>query len=289
MIIVFQKLFKLDTCPILITALRENLHAWRKGYPEPKILEYSEILQEAIKEQRQLGWKQFIEGIISNKWKAYMETVYKNENSMRTGQRWSRLMTNYFWNAVMHIWDERNKKLHDTERVVDMSGKDILQKSIMAEWKIGLGRLPASEYSIKFKLHPKELFTKHIERQKQWLMIIRQGRILLDPEHLIVDEFSSSKTLQKWIGISYEMTDKEGKIILEEAITSEWNIGIGNLPKKHYYNLFSSPLNNILRQPLEKMKEWFRRVRQGREKYDHTNLCHDEFCNPGIIQDWIGF
>ena len=30
LISVFHQLFKLDTCPILITALRENLHAWRK-------------------------------------------------------------------------------------------------------------------------------------------------------------------------------------------------------------------------------------------------------------------
>ena len=32
---VIQKLIKLQTCPMLITALKTELNAWRKGYPFP--------------------------------------------------------------------------------------------------------------------------------------------------------------------------------------------------------------------------------------------------------------
>ena len=124
---------------------------------------------------------------------------------------------------------------------------------------------------------------------KHWLMTIRQGRILLDPTRLIHDEFEHSKSLQQWIGIAYEITDKEAQPILYDAIQTELNIGIGNLPLHHYEQHFNITLTELLNKPLEEQKLWFKRVRQGRVIMDPTNLTHDEFMNPGMIQAWIQF
>ena len=63
-----------------------------------------------------------------------------------------------------------------------------------------------------------------VEYLKQLLMSIQQGRILLDPKHL------KSKALRDWIGISYEITDKEVLPALVDTCKTEFHIGIGHLP-----------------------------------------------------------
>ena len=42
---------------------------------------------------------------------------------------------------------------------------------------------------------------------------------MMDPHNLIHDEFEASDALQKWLGISYDIFDKEVQPSLEESIS----------------------------------------------------------------------
>ena len=85
---VLQKLFTLDTCPILIIALRDELQAWRLNNTLPNITQYPSLLQSALREQRTIGWKQFMEGFVTKSWGSYMARYYKNTRSLRKGSTW---------------------------------------------------------------------------------------------------------------------------------------------------------------------------------------------------------
>ena len=284
---VIKKLVSLDTCVILTTALRAELHAWRKALPLPNINSLPHLLQKAIKQQRQIGWKQFMEGLISKSWGLYMNNYYKRKYSQRKATTWAARLIKYSWEAIFEIWDGRNKQLHDIEHIKDMEDVPELKPIIEVEWTTGLGRLPTVEFSPYFSIKIEELLQKSINSLKAWLLAVRQRRILMDPENLKDDELANSKAMQQqWIGISYTVTDDEARPILCDSIEEEFKIGLDNLPPTKYNHYFNTTLTTLLELNTIKLKEWFVAVRTGRIHYNSSCILLDDFMHPGALNDW---
>ena len=281
------KLHYLDTCPKLIIALKNELHSWRHNQQTPTLQHIPQMLRKVIISQRSIGWQQFLEGLISTTWAEYMESFYRKSHSMKTGITWASRLYHLTWNVVHHIWEARNNQLHETERIDDFEGAQILKQAIIEEWNKGIGRLPASEFSRLFKSNLNTLLQKNLDSQKHWLTIIRQGRILLDPNNVPQDQFQTSKALQKWLGISYKVTNSEALPILKTAITTEWTKGLSTLPKQQYQQYFSHTLHKLLQSTTDNLKNWLIHIRKGRTRYDSTNVINDEFNYPGAIRDWL--
>ena len=195
-------------------------------------------------------------------------------------------MITYNWHIIATVWEGRNEKMHHTETIHDLSGMPQVKEAIRAEWYIGLGRLPASQFSHHFSLALDKLLLKPYEYQKTWLATIRQGRILLDPSNLCQDEISDSDTLQKWLGISYKVSDKEGEPILKDAIQAEKKLGMGCLPSR-YNKYFHGTTATLMNKSVKFLKSWLTEVRKGREQYDNDNLLLDDFSTPGALKDWM--
>ena len=194
----------------------------------------------------------------------------------------------YNWEALFAIWENRNHQLHQTQRIKEFEGLPVLQTAIKAEWSIGIGRLPASQFSNYFKVPMKQLLQKSMEYQKHWLMIIRQGRILMDPTNLLQDSFAESRALQQWIDISYEVNDEEGLPILIQSITNEWDIGINSLCSDNFSTHFSGSLQDLLLQNPQQLKRWFIEIRQARQDATTSQPLQDEFSFPGALRKWVG-
>ena len=133
-----------------------------------------------------------------------------------------------------------SKQIHDFE------GAELLKQSIIKEWNKGIGCLPASEFSRFFKTDMNTLLKKNIEAQKHWFTVIRQGRILLDQTNIFSDEFENSPALQKWLGISYKVKDKEAIPTLKDSISTEWATGLSTLSPQQYQQYFDTTLQTIL-------------------------------------------
>ena len=77
-----------------------------------------------------------------------------------------------------------------------------------------------------------------------------------DTDNLLEDEFVTSESLQKWIGLTYSITNGNALSILIQSITSDQQIGIGSLPL-HIYNVyFHQPLQELVQNPLHELKSW---------------------------------
>ena len=285
---VLRKLVTLDTCPLLMVAVRNELRAWRIHQNLPNITLYPITLQQAILEQRTIGWKQFMEGFFTKSWGTYMSNYYKSTRSLRKGSTWIKRLMKYNWEAVFSIWENRYKQLHNTQQIKELEGLSVLQNAIRAEWGIGLGRLPASQFSHYFKTPLPQLLQKSMDSQKHWLMIIRQGQILIDPTNLLQDQFAQSRALKQWIDISYEVTDEEGLPILIQAVTEEWTLGLDSLCPQAFAEHFSDTLNNLLSQPSEQLKLWFIEVREARKTTTSSQPIQDDFSYPGALRSWVG-
>ena len=282
----FKKLRRYKTCGQLHYALFEDIQAWRYGLPLPDLDDYSQSLQQAVQEQRRIGWKQFFEGLFSKQWARHMNTFYIAQGNYHTSNKWIRRLTRLAWEVSYKVWESRNSQLHKTQHIQDMEGVPILKQSITNEWKQGLGCLPASEFSSFFSPTLDHILTKSEDYLKQWLLTVRQGRLLLDPRHLIHDEFETSPALRDWVGISYSISDAEVLPHLKNACDREYSIGLGNLPHQ-FQHLFRPSKSHLLQKSISQQKQWLQKVRNGRVLFDPSNLLEDVFSNPGLFQDWL--
>ena len=82
-----------------------------------------------------------------------------------------------------------------------MEGKRELNKAILAEWNLGLGDLPAFEFTHFFRLKKDKLMKKSIDGKKDWLANVKMARELYSDRNKIVDEFNTNQALREWIGL----------------------------------------------------------------------------------------
>ena len=54
-----------------------------------------------------------------------------------------------------------------------------------------------------------------------WILITRQGWILMDNDNLTQNIFTELKTLQQWIGLTHSFEDMEGHHSSEDSIITE--------------------------------------------------------------------
>jgi hypothetical protein len=196
------RLHKLHTCNKAIIAIMKELQAWREDLPLPNHDNLSDSLGTAIRKQRQIGWKQFLEGIIAKDWVDYQQQHYKQINSKKSGLTWSIKIIKCHIHFLQQIWTGRNNKLHKTKIIQDLEGLPELQRSIRTEWSIGISTLPASDFSQHlFKLNLEVFLNKSVDAQKDWLAVVKLGRRLHNDPNIHIDGFSSKGPLSRWIGI----------------------------------------------------------------------------------------
>ena len=283
----YNKLTKMGTCGMVKTAFQQEIFAWRHGIEPPSTTQYSWSIQHAIEEQRQIGWNLFFEGLISKRWAEHMDTYFAAKGNFHTSTKWKQSLIRSTWEVTYAIWEFRNAQLHETQRIKDMEGIPSLKSAITAEWKQGLGCLPASEFSHFFTRPVEDILSQSDDYLKNWFLTVRQGRIMLDERHLVQDEFKTSRALQDWIGISQNITDREVKPLLIDACQQELDIGLGQLPHKHYNNFFNNSKSQLITETIDYLKTWLQRIRQGRLLMDPTNLINDAFMIPGLLQHWL--
>ena len=216
-----------------------------------------------------------------------MDNYYRISQTLKNCQTWTSRLYHLTWNLIFHIWEDRNNQLHETERIKDFEGAELLKQSIIKEWNKGIGRLPASEFSKLFQTDLDTLLAKNLEAQQHWFIVIRQGRILLDTTNVISDKFENSTALQKCLWISYNIKDKVALPILKESITIEWTIGPSTLPPLQYQQYLDTTLQTLLNTSIKYLKHWLHTIRKGRTRFDPTNVINDEFNYPGAIRHWF--
>ena len=106
------------------------------------------------------------------------------------------------WNLIFGIWEERNQRLHQTENILDIEGRQELLTAMTNEWSLGLSVLPASDYGYLFTKPLTFLQNQSLDWQKDWVATVKQGRELYRDHHRIDDGFSRQGPLREWIGMS---------------------------------------------------------------------------------------
>ncbi len=202
---------KTDTCVYLTVAIAYELRSFRFQRSSPSITCYPSTLRSVIMDQRRIGWHRFMEGLWARSMITYQHNYLEHKKKRRTGLVWAHKAIRHTWDFLAAIWDDRNKRLHDTDVIKELEGLPILLRAIEGEWDIGLHRLPASDFYSMFLGSFNSLKKKNIDSLITWLSIIRNGRFLHKDPSLIHDEFSIDASLNDWLGLAYII--KDGTIV----------------------------------------------------------------------------
>ena len=79
---------KIGTCVTALFALKQELMYWRKDIEPPDALDLPEGLKSVILAQRELGWKAFLDGLFTVKWRGYQQEHFIECNSRKGTKLW---------------------------------------------------------------------------------------------------------------------------------------------------------------------------------------------------------
>ena len=158
--------------------------------------------------QRQIGWRNFLDGLISIEWEKYQMEHFKVIGSHKSASLWASKAIRACWEYNAKIWMARNEQLHKTERIKDLEGRKCLIKAIEAEYAVGLSALPTHGFSWMFRKKKEALTKESCDVMRNWLGIIKQGRIVHRDPRQVIDEFYEDGALKKLLAL-VELTDEE--------------------------------------------------------------------------------
>ena len=196
-----QSLLKLKTNYYLRRAIILELEAWRKtdfthnsDYADPMLLQ-------AIQKQRDIGWRAFLEGLMVKDIITYQHTYMQQRDLQSSGATWAKKVIQASWRFLLKIWEFRNEKTHEKANLEALEGIEALKDVIIQEWKRGLSKLLALEFSQLFRIKRKKLLKKSTEWKKDWLLTVKLGRLLYKDKSNIEDVFDTNPALREWIGL----------------------------------------------------------------------------------------
>ena len=182
-------------------AMCKEIETWRNKKRQSRLENMDREVKEAIEEQRDIGWKNFLEGLVCNKITRVQQEYLNEKKSYMNSHTWVKKVIKAGWELIENMWEFRNEAVHEKEKIKELEGVPVLDRCIREQWNRGLGQLPASEYSCMFRIKEEEIIKQQVESKKKWLATVKMARKLHRDEEQREDEFDKNTALRKWIGI----------------------------------------------------------------------------------------
>ena len=149
--------------------ITQNLTAWWQNsmfLPLPN----DAALRKAILHQDSLGWRSFLNGFISTKWRQTIEMRFKETNSKKSRTLWwvSRFVRK-IWDLQRQLWNNRNEALvHGEGNTIHVEEITAINAEVISQWTEGSSHLPM-RYHHLFKGKFRLLYQSDYHRKQQWL------------------------------------------------------------------------------------------------------------------------
>ena len=95
-----KELIKIGTCPCAVREIRNEIEAWRNNLLLPTLSNMNESLQDTILAQRKIGWKSFIEGLFTKKWRQYQQEYFTEIESKKGHNLWTSKAIRACWKYI---------------------------------------------------------------------------------------------------------------------------------------------------------------------------------------------
>ena len=117
-----KKLTKYRTSYYLRKAIILELRAWRNNTEAPSLNFSDQSLKPAILKQRRLGWRLFLEGLITKDIIQYQNDYLKQTFPDKKLSAWTKKVLMAGWDFIMNLWEFRNETLHQPNQLAELQG-----------------------------------------------------------------------------------------------------------------------------------------------------------------------
>ena len=124
-----------NTLPRLRKSLIQQLRRWHSG---ETLVGIPPILEQAFLEQEQIGWYNFLFGYVSTEWQRLQQEHYLYLGLRNTGKRWVTSLIEKLWQVAWDQWDDRNKTLHQKNKILEYHDVSDLDEELRTEYFKGI-------------------------------------------------------------------------------------------------------------------------------------------------------
>ena len=157
------------TAPSISQLVRTVLEYWHNGFNIP--FQHNKQIQKTVENQGEIGWCNFLTGVVDKNWGKVQDEYFKSEGSRKTGKKWVESFIIQVWKFTYGIWIDRNKFIHqEVEKNITTEIK-LVDKEIVNEWEIGISNL-GKRYNYLFSTTIDTLLATESEEKKKWLTTI---------------------------------------------------------------------------------------------------------------------
>ena len=168
---------EMDTDPDLLDCIMEYAHG-RGGRTMENICEgLGTQYQKMAREQDAIGWRRFMEGMISKEMRTIQYQYYHGQGSRLSSTRWAKGLILKLLETTHGQWIYRNVQIHDNVAGTQATlRKEAILKEIEDQMELGdAGLLKEDHWMLEVNLG--DLETNNGEQAEYWLVGIRAGRM----------------------------------------------------------------------------------------------------------------
>ena len=140
------------------------------------------ILQQALREQQEIGWSQFIEGFWTKKLLQSQTQHHHDNKIIKSPKLLISQLQRKVWHIAWRMWEHRNLFLHDTNYSFHPQEIKAIDTDIKSEWERGLDALPQQYVTLFNGTLERKLGIPHRDKLK-WLATIWALRELQQPNY----------------------------------------------------------------------------------------------------------
>ena len=178
-----------QTLPRLQRTIITILKKWRNGRTITKSEFTKDFgIRDAIEDQANIGWNNFVMGRWSKKWRLVQQRYIKQTKSKRSSLRWTTSIINKLLNVVWDIWNFRNSLIHGMGGINDRARHKELNTQIKQQFEIGFNELLLSDHRNyrRHKLHT--LLESSQETKQNWIRNLNAARLAFTTANEIEEE-----------------------------------------------------------------------------------------------------
>ena len=115
-------------------AIISHLRRWQS---EPDFFLVSLQYDHLFTAQTEIGWKNFLFGVVALEWQQAQQEYYTLISSRRTGKRWVSALIRKLWDIAWDLWDHRNSQIHKPGKLDEYEDTELLDADIRTEFALG--------------------------------------------------------------------------------------------------------------------------------------------------------
>lgn len=160
----------------------------------------SKTIQEATTHQDRIGWKCFMDGFFTTKWRTGLRAHYLFIKSQKSEILWMAKLQRKLWEIAYKMWDHRNNDLHREGLTIHKHELQALNNEIMTEFTIGIDLLPRRRYSNLFQGTVRERLQDNHHLKRMWLTNMWTARDKFGSNFLRQRSVIAAQFFKRWYG-----------------------------------------------------------------------------------------